>query len=170
MVLPPGGADPGPTRFRGSGISPTPFRTSGFGASRIRGSGFGRTPFLAAVLLVGFGAAPAPAASAPVEIYREGDRYCPRKAPPGSPRIDRKTAERIALELMPDGFCGPASAIGGCDVETENFYDSWRVYVHQYRRTPGVRDWAALTHSYVILDALGNCLANIPGTEPGAPR
>jgi hypothetical protein len=168
VVLPPGGADPGPTRFRGSGFSPTPFRTSGFGASRVRGSGFSRTPFLASALL--FVAAATPVIAAPVEIYREGDRYCSRKAPPGSPRIDRKTAERIALELMPDGFCGPASAIGGCDVETENFYDSWRVYVHQYRRTPGVRDWAALTHSYVILDALGNCLANIPGTEPGAPR
>ncbi len=147
-------------------------RCCGSGPSRTRpcGSGFSRTPFLAAALLVGIGGAPAPAVSAPVEIYREGDRYCPRKAPPGSPRIDRKTAERIALELMPDGFCGPTSSIGGCDVETENFYDSWRVYVHQYRRTPGVRDWAALTHSYVILDALGNCLANIPGTEPGAPR
>ncbi len=136
--------------------------------TRLCGSGFSRTPFLASALL--FVAAATPVIAAPVEIYREGDRYCPRMAPPGSPRIDRKTAERIALELMPDGFCGPASAIGGCDVETENFYDSWRLYVHQYRRTPGVRDWAALTHSYVILDALGNCLANIPGTEPGAPR
>lgn len=168
MALQPGRADPVPTRFRGSGFSPTLFRTSGFSASRFRGSGFSRTPLLASVLL--FVVAATPVIAAPVEIYRDGDRYCPRKAPPGSPRIDRNTAERIALELMPDGFCGPASSIAGCDVETENFYDSWRVYVHQYRRTPGVRDWAALTHSYVILDAMGNCLANIPGTEPGAPR
>ena len=153
---------------RGAGFVRIRCCGSGLSRTRPRGSGFSRTPFLASALL--FVAAATPVIAAPVEIYREGDRYCSRKSPPGSPRIDRKTAERIALELMPDGFCGPASAIGGCDVETENFYDSWRVYVHQYRRTPGVRDWAALTHSYVILDALGNCLANIPGTEPGAPR
>jgi len=112
----------------------------------------------------------APALSGPVEVYREGDRWCPRNLPPGSPRIDQKTAERIALGLVPDDFCGPSPSIAGCDVVTENFYDSWRVYVHQYRRVRGARDWAALTHTYVILDPVGNCLANIPGTEPGAPR
>jgi len=112
----------------------------------------------------------APAVCAPVEVYREGDRYCPRDAPAGAARIDSKGAERIALRLLPDGFCGPTSSIRGCDVDIENFYDTWRVYVHQYRDTPGARDWAALTHTYVILDAVGNCIANIPGTEPGAPR
>ena len=111
-----------------------------------------------------------PALAGPVEVYREGDRWCPRKVAPGSPRIDQKEAERIALKLVPDDFCGPSASIAGCDVVTENFYDSWRVYVHQYRSTSGVRDWAALTHSYIILDPVGNCLANIPGTEPGAPR
>jgi len=44
------------------------------------------------------------------------------------------------------------------------------VYVHQYRKVPNVHDWSALTHSYVILDPVGNCIANIPGTEPGARR
>lgn len=111
-----------------------------------------------------------PVLAGPVEIYREGDRYCPRGLPPSAARIDAKRAGQIALQLLPTGFCGPTSSIGGCDVDTENFYDTWRVYVHQYRRTPGVRDWAALTHTYVILDAVGNCIANIPGTEPGAPR
>ena len=88
----------------------------------------------------------------------------------GRPRIDGARAERIALGLVPDDFCGPSSSIGGCDLVTENFYDSWRIYVHQYRRIPNAHDWAALTHSYVILDAVGNCIANIPGTEPGARR
>ena len=111
-----------------------------------------------------------PALSGPVEVYREGDRYCPRNQPPTAPRIDGARAERIALGLVPDDFCGPSSSIGGRDLVTEIFYDSWRIYVHQYRRTPNVHDWSALTHSYVILDPVGNCIANIPGTEPGARR
>ena len=110
------------------------------------------------------------ALAGPVEVYRDGDRYCPRPLPPTSPRIDAGGAERIALKLVPDGFCGPSASIAGCDTVTENFYDSWRVYVHQYHRTPKAHDWSALTHSYIILDPVGNCLANIPGTEPGAPR
>jgi hypothetical protein len=31
-------------------------------------------------------------------------------------------------------------------------------------------DPAGLTHTYVILDPVGNCYANIPGTDQGAPR
>jgi len=132
-------------------------------AHRACGSGFSLTLFLA--LLVA-----SPALSGPVEVYREGERYCPRKLPPTAPRIDGARAERIALGLVPDDFCGPSSSIGGCDLVTENFYDSWRIYVHQYRRIPNAHDWSALTHSYVILDPVGNCIANIPGTEPGARR
>ena len=130
------------------------------------GSGFARTLLLALALS---GASPV-ALSGPVEVYREGERYCPRKLPPTAPRIDAAQAGRIALKLVPDHFCGPTDAIGGCDLVTENYYDSWRVYVHQYRRHPNAHDWLALTHSYVILDPVGNCIANIPGTEPGAPR
>jgi len=112
----------------------------------------------------------APALSGPVEVYREGERYCPRTLPATAPRIDVAQAERIASTLVPDGFCGPTVSIGGCDFITENWYDSWRVYVHQYRRIPRANDWSALTHTYVILDPVGNCIANIPGTEPGATR
>ena len=129
------------------------------------GSGFRRT-----LLMLALATAATPAPAGPVEVYREGDRHCPRNVAPGSPRIDQKEAERIALKLVPDDFCGPSASIAGCDVVTENFYDSWRVYVHQYHRRPNAKDWAALTHTYVILDPIGNCLANIPGTEPGAPR
>lgn len=110
------------------------------------------------------------ASAGPVEVYREGDRYCPKSTPASAPRIDVAGAERIALRLMPDGFCGPTASIAGCDTVTENFYDSWRVYVHQYHKVPKAHDWSALQHSYVILDPVGNCMVNIPGTEFGAPR
>jgi hypothetical protein len=105
-----------------------------------------------------------------VEVYRDGPRYCPRAVSAQAPRIDAVQAERIARALLPDEFCGPTRWVAGCDVELEQVYDSWRVYVHQYRQRPRSQDWGGLTHTYVILDAVGNCLANIPGTEPGAPR
>ncbi|MEO8487521.1 MAG: hypothetical protein ABI585_14405 [Betaproteobacteria bacterium] len=143
-------------------------RVRGSGFARVVGSGFSATftIVLAAVLAV---TAPA-ALSGPVEVYREGDRYCPRNLPAHAPRIDASEAGSIARKLVPDAFCGPSEFIGGCDLVTENYYDSWRVYVHQYRRVPDTHDWSALTHSYVILDQVGNCIANIPGTEPGARR
>ncbi len=125
-----------------------------------------RRPLLAALLA----AASTGALSGPVEVYREGERFCPHGVPASAPRIGASEAERIALRLVPDGFCGPTASVRGCDLVTENWYDTWRVYVHQYRRVPNAYDWAALTHTYVILDSVGNCLANIPGTEPGAPR
>ena len=119
-----------------------------------------------AATFVGIGAAIA----GPVEVYRDGPRYCPRGVSAQAPRIDAAQAERIARVLLPDEFCGPTRWVAGCDVELEQVYDSWRVYVHQYRQRPRSRDWGGVTHTYVILDAVGNCLANIPGTEPGAPR
>jgi hypothetical protein len=60
--------------------------------------------------------------------------------------------------------------VDGCDVQTENEIGSWRVYFHQYHLRAGQRDWGGLTHTYVVLDPVGNCYANIPGTEPGATR
>ena len=47
---------------------------------------------------------------------------------------------------------------------------SWRIYFHQFKMRDGEPDWGGLTHTYVVLDPVGNCYANIPGTEPGAPR
>lgn len=146
-----------PSNPRGSAFRPT-------ASTRPGGSAFRPTVLLAAALWCAL------ASAGPVEVYRDGDRYCPRSLPPAAPRIDAAGAERIARSLVPDGFCGPSASIGGCDVVIENFYDSWRIYVHQYRERPKAHDWAALTHTYVILDPVGNCLANIPGTEPGAPR
>ena len=43
-------------------------------------------------------------------------------------------------------------------------YETWRVYALQYKTVGGREDSSGLGHSYVILDAVGNCVANIPGT------
>jgi hypothetical protein len=106
---------------------------------------------------------------APVEVYREG-RFCPRDRPPGSPALSQAQAIERARSLLPEAFCGPTAYVSGCDVQTEYTFDSWRVYAHQYKDRGGRHDWGGLTHTYVILDPAGNCLANIPGTELGAPR
>ena len=58
--------------------------------------------------------------------------------------------------------------VTGCTYDVENEYDSWRVYVHQYRDIAGRKEKGGLQHTYLILDAVGNCLAHIPGTEFGA--
>ncbi len=109
------------------------------------------------------------ALSAPIEVYREG-RFCPRDVSAGAPPITEPQAVARAKSLLPDGFCGPAWGVSGCDFVTEYSLGSWRVYAHQYRDRAGRHDWSGLTHTYVILDPVGNCMANIPGTELGATR
>lgn len=104
----------------------------------------------------------------PVEVYREGPRYCPRDRALSSAPIDEPQAVALARTLVPDDFCGPTRFVAGCDVQVEYEHGSWRVYVHQYRRQAGQSDWGGLTHTYVILDRVGNCLANIPGTPLGS--
>ncbi len=113
-------------------------------------------------------ALPLVAVAGPVETYREGPRYCPRDRPAGTARIDARQAVDRAKALLPDGFCGPSAFVSGCEFDSEHEYDTWRVYVHQYRLDGNrhVRDGA--DHSYVVLDAVGNCIANIPGTALGA--
>jgi hypothetical protein len=106
-----------------------------------------------------------PAIAGPVEIYLEGPRYCPRDVPKTARPIDGDAAIVRARPLLPDGFCGPSRAIDGCDADTEELGDTFRVYFHQYKLRNGRRDWAQLDHTYVILDAVGNCLAHIPGTK-----
>ncbi|MBK6337511.1 MAG: hypothetical protein IPF60_17875 [Betaproteobacteria bacterium] len=54
--------------------------------------------------------------------------------------------------------------MSGCSFDAEWVHDSWRVYALQYKLVDGREDSSALEHSYVILDPVGNCLANIPGT------
>ena len=88
----------------------------------------------------------------PVEVFREGARFCPRDRSADQPVLDVAQAIERARTLLPSQFCGPTH------------------FVHQYRLRDARHDWGGLTHTYVILDAVGNCYANIPGTEQGAPR
>jgi len=104
----------------------------------------------------------------PVEVYREGPRYCPREHGADAPTLGEADIVALARKLLPDGFCGPTRWVAGCDVSVEYEHGSWRVYLHQYRREPARHDWLGLDHTYVILDRVGNCLANIPGTPLGS--
>ena len=106
----------------------------------------------------------------PIEVYREGTRYCPHDRKTSGAALDEAQTIERARTLLPDRYCGPTAFVDGCDVQTENAMGSWRVYFHQYRLRDGSRDWGGLTHTYVILDPVGNCYANIPGTEMGATR
>jgi hypothetical protein len=110
------------------------------------------------------------ALAGPVEVYREGARYCPHDRPKTAPRIDAQQAIERARQLLPDRFCGPTWYVSGCDFDPEQTFDSWRIYAHQYKLEEGRRVFAGRDHTYVVLDAVGNCLAHIPGTPLGASR
>lgn len=104
----------------------------------------------------------------PVDLYLYGPKYCPQDAPKGAPRIGEAQAIERTRKMLPDDFCGPSYFVSGCTFDVENEYDSWRVYAHQYKDVGGRKDKGGLKHTYLILDAVGNCLAHIPGTEFGA--
>jgi len=110
------------------------------------------------------------ALAGPVEVYRDKPEECPHDRPRGAPAISSEQAIARAKALLPADFCGPTLFVDGCDVSEEYALGSWRVYAHQYHKVTGGRSWSGLTHTYIILDDVGNCLANIPGTEPGARR
>lgn len=116
---------------------------------------------LAALLALGCDAA----LSGPVLVYREG-ASCPRDRAPSAPRLDERQAIERARALLPADFCGPSWFVSGCDFEPEFTFDSWRVFARQYKRAAGQKHYGGLDHSYVVLDTVGNCLANIPGTWP----
>ena len=80
---------------------------------------------------------------------------------------DRRAGARCSARspLLPAGFCGPSASVDGCDVDAEAIAGTFRVYAHQYKLRDGRHDWTRLTHTYVILDRVGNCIAHIPGTE-----
>jgi hypothetical protein len=104
----------------------------------------------------------------PVDAYRTGPEYCPHDRSPGAARITQAEAVERTRVLLPKDFCGPSVFVTGCTFDVENEYDSWRVYAHQYKDVGGRKDKGGLAHTYLILDAVGNCLAHIPGTEFGA--
>jgi hypothetical protein len=103
------------------------------------------------------------ALAGPVLVYREG-AYCPRDRPATAPRITAAQAIERASTLLPEGFCGPTWYVSGCDFDPESAFDTWRVYAQQYQLARGEKEYRGRDHSYVVLDAVGNCLANIPGT------
>lgn len=109
-----------------------------------------------------------PAVAGPVDVYLTGPRYCPGGIARTAPRITEAQSIAITKKLLPDAFCGPTVFVSGCTFDVENEYDSWRVYAHQYKLVNGRQDKGGLLHTYLILDAVGNCLAHIPGTEFGA--
>ena len=106
----------------------------------------------------------------PVEVYRDGPDACPRNIPKAAPVLSESQAIARARTLVPVGFCGPTTFVSGCDAEPEFALGAWRMYFHQYRDRNGTKDRGGLAHTYIILDPVGNCMANIPGTDPGAPR
>lgn len=103
------------------------------------------------------------ALSGPVLVYREGEA-CPHDRPASAPRITAEQAIGRARQLLPRDFCGPTLFVSGCDFEPEMAFDSWRVFARQYKQVNGEKRYGGLDHSYVVLDAVGNCIANIPGT------
>lgn len=108
------------------------------------------------------------AAAGPVDLYLTGPKFCPQDRPRNAPRISEVQAIERTKAMLPDDFCGPSLFVSGCTFDVENEYDSWRVYAHQYKTVGGRQDKGGLKHTYLILDAVGNCLAHIPGTEFGA--
>ncbi len=110
------------------------------------------------------------ACAGPIEVYRTGPRFCPRDRVAGAAVLTSDQAIERARTLLPTEYCGPTTFVGGCDVIPEYAIGSWRIYFHQYRLRGAKRDWGGLKHTYVVLDPVGNCDANIPGTEQGAPR
>jgi hypothetical protein len=122
----------------------------------------------AALLAAGAACVSLAALAGPVDLYLDGPQLCPRDRPPTAPRIDEAAAIARTRTMLPRDFCGPSAFVSGCTFDVENEYDSWRVYAHQYRDVAGRKEKGGLQHTYLILDARGNCLAHIPGTEFGA--
>lgn len=122
------------------------------------------------VCAVALGVVATQAGAGPIEVYRTGPRYCPRDAAVATAVLTETQAIERARKLLPDAYCAPTTFVSGCDVLAEYSLDSWRIYFHQYRARNAQHDWGGLTHTYIVLDAVGNCDANIPGTEEGARR
>ncbi|MEO5766265.1 MAG: hypothetical protein ABIR52_13245 [Casimicrobiaceae bacterium] len=109
----------------------------------------------------------AQALAGPVEVYRTGPQFCPGDRPQSAPHLSEAQIIDRALALLPREFCTNAF-VAGCDADAESAFGAWRVFVRQYRIAEARHDYAGLDHSYVVLDRVGNCLANIPGTELGS--
>jgi hypothetical protein len=103
----------------------------------------------------------------PVEVYRTGPELCPHDRPASAPALTEAQAVERARALVPRDFCGPSTFVSGCDALPEWAVGAWRVWVHQYKQVGTHKDYGGLTHTYIILDRVGNCLAHMAGTELG---
>ena len=83
---------------------------------------------------------------------------------------EAQAIERGTHDAARAAFAAPASSSPAATPNPEFALGAWRMYFHQYRDRAGSKDRGGLSHTYIILDPVGNCLANIPGTDPGAPR
>jgi hypothetical protein len=108
------------------------------------------------------------ALAGPIEVYRTGPEFCPHDRSASALALSEAQAIERARTLVSRDFCGPDRFVSGCEAIPEWAYGAWRIYVHQYKLVGGRKEYGGLTHNYVILDRVGNCLANIPGTELGA--
>ena len=119
----------------------------------------------AALVTCGVSPPPNVAVAGPVLVYREGAGILPEgSSRRRAPRITADEAAERAKALLPKEFCGPDGWVDGCDYDPEFALDSWRVYVRQWKRIDGRKQYEPREHSFVVLDPVGNCLANIPGT------
>ena len=107
-------------------------------------------------------------AAGPVDLYLQASEFCPHERRADAPRISPGDVPARARTMLQRDYCGPTMFVSGCTFDVENEYDSWRVYVHQYKDRGGRPDKGGLLHTYIILDAVGNCLAHMPGTDFGA--
>ncbi len=105
----------------------------------------------------------AAALAGPVLVYREG-AHCPHDRPANAPHLTAAEAIERAKALLPKDFCGPTWYVSGCEFDPEWAFDTWRVFARQYQLVGGEKEFRGRDHSYVVLDVVGNCLANIPGT------
>ena len=100
-----------------------------------------------------------------------GPQFCPRDVPTTAPRMTEAQAIERAQHDAARDFCGPSVFVSGCDADAENRATTRGASTSTSTATArAARIRGGLTHTYVILDPVGNCLANIPGTELGAPN
>lgn len=115
-------------------------------------------------LVIGVLIATSAALAGPVLVYREGEAWCPHDRDPRQPRLTAPQAIERAKALMPKDFCGPSWYVDGCEYDPEWAFDTWRIFAQQYKLIDGRKEIRGRDHTYVVLDAVGNCIANIPGT------
>ncbi len=122
-----------------------------------------RKPWGPRLASLGLALATVSAWAGPVLVYREG-AFCPRDRAPNAPHLTSEQAIDRAKTLIPKDFCGPNWYVDGCEYDPEHAFDTWRVFAQQYKLIDGHKEIRGRDHTYVVLDAVGNCLANIPGT------